>query len=127
MIAKSKHIQKRFGFLIDTYKMKYKELVFNTDKSGAFLGPMYAYCFYNENGVFVMYYAMQRNEWYYYTSDAYSTNQKELLKEDISDKVFDLLKSTKMLCFSEITKLSLILRKQLENKPILFGIQLVLP
>ena len=121
---KSKFIRKKLGFLIDIYKMKYEELVFSTDKSGAFYGPMYADCFYNENGVFVIYYAMQRNEWYFYTSDKHSTNQEELLKVDISDKVYSTLKSAKTLCLNEISKLSLVLKTQLKNDPILFGIPL---
>ena len=87
-------IKNKFAFLIDTYGMKYDKHIFSTDKSGSFLGPMYAHCFHNENGVFVIYYALQRNEWYFYTSDKYTTNQKELLKVDISQKVYDLIKST---------------------------------
>lgn len=120
----NKKIRGKFAFLIDTYGMKYEELVFNSDKSGSFGGPMYAYCFYNENGVFVIYYALQRNEWYFYTSDKYSRNQEDLLKVDISDKVYALIKSTKALCFSEMSKLSLGLEKQLEKVPLLFGIRL---
>lgn len=85
---------------------------------------MYAYCFYNENGAFLIYYALQRNEWYFYTSDRYSTNQVELLKVDISDEVFSMLRHAKVLCFSEISKLSFILKRQLKTSPILFGIPL---
>ena len=124
MLSQRKQIRKKFGFLINIYKMKYEELVFKTDKSGSFLGPMYAYCFYNENGAFVLYYALQRNEWYFYTSDKYSKNQEELLKVDISDKVYDLIKSTKVFRFSEISKLSVGLEKQLQKFPVLFGIKL---
>lgn len=120
----NKKIKEKFAFLIDSYGMKYDELIFNSDKSGSFLGPMYAYCFYNENGVFVIYYALQRNEWYFYTSDKYSSNQEELLKVDISDKVYDLIKSTKALCFSEMSRLSLGLEKQLQKSSLLFGIRL---
>ena len=124
MISQNKNIPKKFGFLINKYKMKYEQHIFYTDKSGNFLGPMYAYCFYNENGVFVLYYALQRNEWYFYTSDKYCTNQKELLKVDVSDRVYDLIKSTKGFRFSEMSKLSLGLEKQLQKVPLLFGIRL---
>lgn len=124
MTMQSERIRKKLSFLIDVYKMKYEELVFNTDKSGSFLGPMYAYCFYNENGAFVLYYALQRNEWYFYTSDKYSRNQEELLKVDVSDRVYALIKSTKAFRFSEISKLSLGLEKQLQKVPLLFGIRL---
>ena len=117
-------MKEKFAFLIDTYDMKYNKLVFDTDESGSFLGPMYAHCFYNENGVFVIYYAVQRNEWYFYKSDKYSTNQKDLLKEDISDKVYELIRSTKSICFSEISKLSSRLKKELLKSPMLFGILL---
>ena len=119
-----KRIKNKFSFLIDTYGMKYDQLIFSTDKSGSFLGPMYAHCFYNENGVFVIYYALQRNEWYFYTSDKHTTNQEELLKVDISNKVYDLIKSTRALCFSELSKLSLGLKKELKKSPLLFGIRL---
>ncbi len=125
MTMQSERIRKKLSFLIDIYKMKYEELVFSADKNGAFCGPMYAYCFYNENGVFVIYYAMQRNEWYFYTSNEYSKNQEKLLRVDISDKVYSMLKSTKSLCFNEISKLSSALKTQLKNDPILFGIPLV--
>ena len=124
MTMQSERIRKKLSFLIDVYKMKYEELVFSTDKNGAFCGPMYAYCFINENGVFVIYYAMQRNEWYFYTSNEYSKNQEKLLKVDISDKVYSMLKSTKSICFNEISKLSSALKTQLKNDPILFGIPL---
>lgn len=119
-----KNVRRKYVFLIDDYGMKYDELIFSTDKSGSFLGPMFAHCFHNERGVFIIYYALQRNEWYFYTADKYSTQQEELLQTDISDQVFKLLRENKYLFLSELSKLSIILKKQLRREPVLFGIPL---
>ena len=119
-----KNVRRKYVFLIDDYGMKYDELIFSTDKSGSFLGPMFAHCFHNEHGVFIIYYALQRNEWYFYTADKYSTQQEELLQTDISDQVFKLLRENKYLFVSELSKLSIILKKQLRREPVLFGIPL---
>ena len=83
-----KNVRRKYVFLIDDYGMKYDELIFSTDKSGSFLGPMFAHCFHNERGVFIIYYALQRNEWYFYTADKYSTQQEELLQKPKRKQIF---------------------------------------
>lgn len=78
-----------FKTLIDKYDFKYG---FNNFSSFlGFLGPFFAYSFYNEYGCFTILHAVQRNEIEYYVSKKYSNKQEILFKAKISEQVFKIL------------------------------------
>ncbi len=82
--------EKIFKVLIDKYNFKYG---FNNFSCfNGFLGPFYAYSFYNEYGCFTILHAVQRNEIEYYVSKKFSDNQGILFETQISEKVFIILK-----------------------------------
>ena len=88
-----KRVKEKFIFLIDDYGMEYIELGLPIEGRAA--GPMVAFCFYNQYGVFVIGYYFGANEVNFYKANVLSTNPDILLQEAISDKVFELERKTK--------------------------------
>ncbi len=117
-------VYKKFAFLVEKHNMTYKKQIFNKHLNGGFLGPFIAHSFYNIHGCFTIYYALQRNEYYFYISKCYSEKQNELLSVDITDEVYRLLKSHYPIYFDEISTLSKILKKEINERKSLFNIRL---
>ncbi len=88
------NLEKVFKFLIDKYGFKFEFNNFSTFQD--FLGPFYAYSFYNKYGCFTILYAVQRNEIEYYVSKEFSREQEILFEVKISDQVFKILKHLRM-------------------------------
>ena len=88
------NVQKDFKFLIDKYDFKYR---FNNFSSFYdFLGPFYAYSFYNDYGCFTILHAVQRNEIEYYISKEFSNRQEILFEMKISEQIFKILKKLRI-------------------------------
>lgn len=83
--------EKVFKYLIDEYHFIYG---FNSFSSfHDFIGPFYAYSFYNGYGCFTILHAVQRNEVEYYISEEFSNKQEILFAIKISEQVFKVLKN----------------------------------
>jgi hypothetical protein len=121
--------EKDLSFLVGEYGVQYRFQSFRTDVSGSFYGPMDAYSFFNDGGCFTLYHAVQRGEWDYYYSTAFSEDQSALLARDISEQVFKAIKKNrtlKTIFKSETKQLAVIIKKEIEEKGTLFGIKLEL-
>lgn len=120
------NIKKNLIFLEKQYGFSFSFQTFKTDISGNFYGPMNAYSYYNAHGCFTVYHAVQRGEWYYYSSEAYSDNQETLLSNDISELVFAAIKtkskSLKYFFKSEIAIVAEIIMNQISEKSEFFEI-----
>ena len=82
--------EKDFKILIDKFDFQYGFNIFSSFND--FLGPFYAYSFYNEYGCFTILHAVQRNEIEYYVSKEFSKKQEILFDMKISEQIFKLLK-----------------------------------
>jgi len=116
--GESKTVLKFLGFLVNEYQMRYRFQSF--DEYLGFNGPFNAYSFYNEQGCFTLFQAVQRGEWGWYISKKLHTNLLELLETEINQSefihrsVFSYKKSLKLLGDS--------IREQLEHSQQFFGI-----
>lgn len=117
-----KRVKEKFIFLIDDYGMEYIEL--GLPREGLAAGPMVAFCFYNQYGVFVIGYYFCANELNFYKANVLSTNPDILLQEVINDKVFELEKKTKGIYWGSLRKIAYGIKKELKKSPVLFGIPL---
>lgn len=84
--SKSKVILEHLGFLIDDYKLKYSHIT--ADSYNGFYGQSETFSFYNDCGCFTLHYLSQRGEWGWFYSNFFSSNQTELLKNEINQNEF---------------------------------------
>ena len=117
-----RRIEKKFAFLIDEYGMKYEELTvpFHGDKNMS----VWCFCFYNSNGAFTICYYHWANEDDFFKSDKFSTDYRELLKENIDEEVWAVERKTKAYFLRPYKRLAVSIKKELKNNPVLFGIPL---
>lgn len=118
-------IQKAFKFLIDQYDFKTGFQVFSSFYD--FLGPFYAYSFYNDCGCFTILHAVQRNEIEYYVSKEFSNKQEILFEKKISEQIFKRLKKLRInplnLFKRDNTLVAKIIANEINKKSEFFGIK----
>lgn len=113
-------IKKHLGFLIDEFNMKFRFQSFDNYKG--FCGPIDTYSFYNENGCLTFHNIVQKAEWGLYKAEYFSTNQFELLKEEII--LTDYLTKNYLLISSWLKDLSRILYNEATLKGTIFEIKI---
>lgn len=122
------NIERDMNFLVEKYKMNYNFQSFDSDVSGRFYGPMNTFSYYNSNGCFTIYHAVQREEWDYYYSKVFSNNQEILTAKDISKDVYESIAEVKknitMLFKSDSLVLSLVIKKKIIESGEFFNIKI---
>ncbi len=122
------NIERDLNFLVEEYNMNYSFQSFDSDVSGRFYGPMNTYSYYNSNGCFTIYHALQRGEWDYYYSKIYSNNQAILTAQDISKDVYMSIKELKRNIFtlfkSDSSVLSLVIKRKIIESGEFFNIKI---
>ena len=116
----SELILRYLHFLIDDYGMKFAVQSFH--QCNGFPGPIYVYSFYNENGCFSFHQIVQRDEWGWYTSKAFSGQQNELMEQEIVQKQY--LNRSYVSLKNLMHDLSEKIKAEAVNKGSAFGIQL---
>lgn len=109
-IGNTKLIQKHLGFLETEYDFKFSFQTF--DDYNGFYGPIDTYSFYNNFGCFTLHHVVQRNEWSWFTSKKFSTNQYELLEIEINQTNY--ICGFRLFYSSVLKELASIIRKQIE-------------
>ena len=113
-------IKKHLGFLETEYGLKFEFQTFHDYKG--FCGPVDTYSFYNDSGCFTLHNIVQRDEWGWFISKRYSTNQYELLEIEINQKEYV---SDRCLFFkSVLKKLANVIKFQINSYHSFFDIQI---
>ncbi len=115
-----KTILKHLGFLVEEYGMSFKTQSF--DEYIGFCGPFNAYSFYNENGCFTVFHAVQRGEWGWYTSSAISSNLYDLLENEIIQR--DYISPCGFSYKKMLKQLADVIRKQILTSKSFFEIEI---
>ena len=109
-----------FDYLVDEYKMSYRDHTFS--EYMGFRGPIETYSFFNRNGCFTIHFVVQKDELGFYKSGNYSENQYDLLEQEIYTSLLDLPSVyTKKRLF---LYLSNYVREEIEKNKAFFGIAL---
>ncbi|HBL85195.1 MAG: hypothetical protein A2Y17_11545 [Clostridiales bacterium GWF2_38_85] len=118
----NEYIMKKFRFLVDRYKMEFLHQIFEKDVTEKFYGPMNAYSYYNNNGCFTIYHAVQRNELYFYYSKEISDIQVNLLYTEIN--INDIICNKNIFISNRniLDLLSNYIKEQIETKGNFFNI-----
>ena len=118
--GKKKLVIKFFGYLISEFNMQFTFQKF--DKYEYFYGPIYCYSFYNEFGCLTFHNVAQRGEWGVFVSKKFSTNQYELLEQEINQTEY--LNKSYYLTKSWIKDLSKVVYAMAKKEHKVFSIKL---
>lgn len=119
-MGNNKSVIKNLDFLTNEFGF---EFIFQTfEDYYGFCGPIDAYSFFNEHGCFTLHHIVQKGEWGWFTSSKFSTNQYDLVQNEINQSSY--ISKKHYFAHSALKELAIIIKNQILTDRAFFGIKI---